>query len=201
MKSIRVKDISTEEKILEAARKVFTKKGYAAARTRDIADEAGINLALLNYYFKSKELLFESIMIEKLSMLFGRLMPILMNPDMEFNQRVERIVESYIELLNENQELPVFVLNELKNQPGKFLEKMPVDVILKESHFVRQLQLLKPDVHPLHFLMSILGMVIFPFVMKPVFIKIGSMDETNFKAFMRQRQELIPIWVKAMVET
>ena len=48
-------DISTEDKIKQAALKLFTKKGYAATRTRDISEAAGINLALLNYYFRSKE--------------------------------------------------------------------------------------------------------------------------------------------------
>ena len=59
------KEISTEEKILEAASKVFTEKGFAGTRTRDIAEHAGINLALLNYYFRSKEKLFEQVMKAK----------------------------------------------------------------------------------------------------------------------------------------
>lgn len=58
-------DLSTEQKIIEAARKVFTRKGYSATRTRDIAEEAGLNLALLNYYFRSKQKLFELVMAEK----------------------------------------------------------------------------------------------------------------------------------------
>jgi len=48
-------DTSTEAKIKAAARVVFHKNGFAATRTRDIAEEAGINLALLNYYFRSKQ--------------------------------------------------------------------------------------------------------------------------------------------------
>jgi len=60
-------DLSTETKIKEAARVVFYKKGFSATRTRDIAEEAGINLALLNYYFRSKEKLFEIIMFETFS--------------------------------------------------------------------------------------------------------------------------------------
>ena len=64
-------DLSTEEKIKAAARKVFTQKGYSATRTRDIAEEAGLNLALLNYYFRSKEKLFELIMAEKMQQFFG----------------------------------------------------------------------------------------------------------------------------------
>lgn len=57
-------DQTTEEKIKIAARKLFTRKGFAAVKTRDIAEEAGINLALLNYYFRSKEKLFKLIMEE-----------------------------------------------------------------------------------------------------------------------------------------
>ena len=60
-KSEAIKDLSTEQKIKNAARKVFTEKGYAATRTRDIAEAAGINLALLNYYFRSKQKLFEEV--------------------------------------------------------------------------------------------------------------------------------------------
>ena len=76
-KSVKlVKDISTEEKIRAAARKIFTQKGFAATRTRDIAEEAGINLALLNYYFRSKEKLFEQIMIEKVQYLCHTLVPL-----------------------------------------------------------------------------------------------------------------------------
>ena len=63
-------NLSTEEKFKEAARVVFTRKGYAATKTRDIAEEAGLNLALLNYYFRSKEKLFEIIMLEKITQLF-----------------------------------------------------------------------------------------------------------------------------------
>ena len=65
-KSKLVVDPSTEEKIKNAARIIFHQKGYAGTKTRDIAEEAGINLALLNYYFRSKEKLFGIIMVESL---------------------------------------------------------------------------------------------------------------------------------------
>ena len=68
-------DTSTEEKIKEAARTVFHKKGFAATRTRDIAEEADINLALLNYYFRSKAKLFEIIMVETLQMFINGMLP------------------------------------------------------------------------------------------------------------------------------
>ncbi|MEO6687147.1 MAG: helix-turn-helix domain-containing protein, partial [Dyadobacter sp.] len=113
-------DLSTEEKIMEAARKVFTEKGYAAARTRDIAEESGINLALLNYYFRSKEKLFELVMLEKVNKLFGTIIPILTDETTELEEKLDRIAESYIDLLLVNPDLPIFVLSEIRRRPEKF---------------------------------------------------------------------------------
>ncbi|HLZ87627.1 MAG TPA: TetR family transcriptional regulator, partial [Puia sp.] len=70
-KTKKVKEASTEEKIMEAARKLFTQRGFAATRTRDIAEEAGINLALLNYYFRSKQKLFDIVMMENFRRFLG----------------------------------------------------------------------------------------------------------------------------------
>ena len=81
-KSIQIKkkteSLSTEEKIKAAASKLFTQKGFAAVKTRDIVQEAGINLALLNYYFRSKEQLFEIIMKENMGWLYVMLLLISM---------------------------------------------------------------------------------------------------------------------------
>src|SRR5690606_14988663 len=98
-KKVKNLDTSTEEKIIQAARKVFMQKGYVATRTRDIAEEAGINLALLNYYFRSKEKLFQLIMVEKLQLLFSVILPIVNNDDLTLEEKVETLVENYINLL------------------------------------------------------------------------------------------------------
>src|SRR5687767_4561616 len=119
-------DLSTEDKIKEAARKVFTSKGYAATRTRDIAEEAGMNLALLNYYFRSKEKLFEIIMAEKMFKLFNVLAPVIDDPKTTLEKKVETIVVNYINLLRENPDLPLFVLSEIRNNPQRFSEQLRV---------------------------------------------------------------------------
>ncbi len=85
-------DRPTEEKIKEAARTVFTRKGFAATRTRDIAEEAGLNLALLNYYFRSKEKLFEIVMLEKMQVFFGFIGPIIYDDSTSLELKVEGIV-------------------------------------------------------------------------------------------------------------
>src|SRR6188474_52868 len=110
-------DINTEEKIKNAARAVFHKKGFAAARTRDIAEEAGINLALLNYYFRSKEKLFELIMLENIQQFVRGVKEIIMEEDTELRDKIERISSFYIDMLIRNPDLPLFILSELRANP------------------------------------------------------------------------------------
>jgi len=193
-------DISTEEKIKQAARNVFTKKGYAATRTRDIAEEAGINLALLNYYFRSKEKLFEIIMLEKLQKFFSVLLPIINDTATTLENKVEGIAANYIDLLTTNADLPLFILSEVRNNPEIFIKIVQKKNFLRESVLVKQLQEKRPGINPLQFLISLLAMCIFPFVMKPVLQKMADLTETDFHAMMLERKTLIPVWTKAMLK-
>ena len=132
-----VTDLSTEEKIKEAARKVFTQKGYAATRTRDIAEAAGINLALLNYYFRSKQKLFELVMAEKLQKYFGVLAPVLNDGSTSLETKVESIASKYIDLIIENPELPLFVLSEVRNNPEHFIKLTEEVDFMNQSVFLQ----------------------------------------------------------------
>jgi len=193
-------ELSTEEKIKEAAKKVFTRKGYAATRTRDIAEEAGINLALLNYYFRSKEKLFGQVMLEKVQQLFGILLPVLNDPSTKLETKTELIVSSYIEMIGKNPDLPLFVLSELRGHSLQLTKVLPIDKVIPNASFVKQLQEKRPDINPLHFLMNILGMTVFPFIAMPAFDAIGIIPKKDFEALIKERKKLIPIWVKAMLK-
>ncbi|MCD9574444.1 TetR/AcrR family transcriptional regulator [Flavobacterium soyae] len=195
------KDASTEEKIKEAARIVFTQKGYSATRTRDIAEEAGINLALLNYYFRSKEKLFELVMAEKVAKLFGVIAPIVNNDKTSLEEKVALIVEAYIEMLSQNPGLPLFVLSEIRNNPEHFGNRMQAGKLLTDSYLVKQLKEKKPDIHPLHFIVNVLSMSIFPFIAKPVFESAGVMTSEQLDNFAEERKTLIVQWFKAMINS
>src|SRR5579863_7546056 len=104
-------DISTEEKLKEAAKAVFTRKGFAATKVRDIAAEAGINLALVNYYFRSKEKLFEVIMAETVQKLFEKIKPVINDESTSIEQKLELIVDHYLEMLTQNPDFPLFIVN------------------------------------------------------------------------------------------
>lgn len=193
-------DLSTEEKIKEAARKVFTQKGYAATRTRDIAEEAGINLALLNYYFRSKEKLFEMVMLEKMQKFFGVLAPILNDGATTLENKVESITSKYVDLLLENPELPLFVLSELRNSPEQFAKIAQKSDFLNESVFIKQIEKKRPDVPPFQFFVSLLGMCLFPFLMRPVLQKMTHIKDKAFTQMMLERKALIPLWTKAILK-
>ena len=131
-------NISTEERIKAAARKVFHQKGYAGTRTRDIAEEAGINHAMLNYYFRSKEKLFTIIMTETMAQFFKGLSHLLNDENTSLEQKIELIVNNYTDLLLEEPELPTFMFNEVRNNPEPFIENNPIRQALQNSALARQ---------------------------------------------------------------
>ncbi|MHA4741666.1 TetR/AcrR family transcriptional regulator [Dyadobacter sp. MSC1_007] len=192
-------DLSTEEKIKEAASIVFTKKGYGNARTRDIAEEAGINLALLNYYFRSKEKLFQIVMAERIDKLFGVLAPILNDSTTTLEEKLDKITDNYITMLLEHPDLPIFVLSEIRNNPEQLSNRFQARKHLTESVFIKQLIARRNDINPFHFLMNLLGMTLFPFVAKPILQPIAG-GEDNYRGMMEQRKKLIPGWIKMMLD-
>lgn len=189
------KELTTEEKIIESARKLFTQKGFSATRTRDIAEEAGINLALLNYYFRSKQNLFQIIIEEKFDELFGMIGPILSDTNISLEEKIETLVTNYTNLLLENEDLPFFVLSELKSnefilekvkQNAKMLSQPTIENQLKERRFT---------ISTLNFIMNIVSMTMFPFLSKPLFVSTGLVKEEDFANFVINRKQHIPTWI------
>ncbi len=190
--------LTTEQKIIEAASKLFSRKGFAATKTREIAEEAGINLALLNYYFGSKENLFKGVVKEKLRMLLKAMIPVLSDAEVSLQEKVITIAENYTELLLENEELPIFILNEWSVNKELFVEitrnarlfTMPV---IQEQLKEKGTTMNAPD-----FIVNILGLVMFPFVAKPMITSSGLVKEEEFVDFVTQRKEKIWEWIFKM---
>jgi AcrR family transcriptional regulator len=194
-------DPSTEEKIKAAARKLFTQQGFSATKTRDIANEAGINLALLNYYFRSKEKLFEIIMLENIGHFFQGVLIIVNDERTDFYKKIEVLVDFYISRLSDNPDVPLFVLNEARNNP----EKLPIQFNIMSSTFMKQfLEEMKKGrikkMNPNHLMINILGLTIFPFAARPMMKKIRNVDDAEFYALMQERKKLVPEWIKSMLE-
>jgi AcrR family transcriptional regulator len=197
---IATTDPSTEEKIKQAARKVFTQKGFAATRTRDIAEEAGINLALLNYYFRSKEKLFDMVMLENLQQFLMAMGSVLHNQNTDLEAKVTIVAANYIDMLKANPDLPLFILSEIRANPEKLASNMRIRELLLNSEFFKQLRETNENINPLHLLINILGMTVFPFVASPLLKIIGDLKQDEFMKMMEERKKLIPVWVMAMLK-
>lgn len=198
------KDTSTEDRIKAAARKVFHQKGYAGTRTRDIAEEAGINHAMLNYYFRSKEKLFSIVMMETMAQFFKGVSDILNNESTSLEQKIELIVNNYIDLLLEEPELPTFMFNEVRTNPEPFIENTPIRQVLQNSVLARQYteavaqgEITEPNLFQT--LLNVIGLVIFPFIAQPIMLAINKISKEQYKALMLERKKLIPQWIKTIL--
>lgn len=200
------KDITTEDRIKVAARKLFQQKGYAATRTRDIAEEAGINLAMLNYYYRSKERLFQQIMEEGISKIFFSIQKVLNDDTTTLYQKMEEMVSAYIDSLSENPNLPLFILGEIQANPENITKRIGLsEEFIMQSVVYKQLKAhIKEkgleDLNPLHIPINVLSMTIFPFIAKPILTSVSGMDEKAFCRFAEERKKLIPLWVKSMLK-
>jgi TetR/AcrR family transcriptional regulator len=190
------KDSNTEEKILSAARQVFIEKGLAGARMQDIADRAEINKAMLHYYFKNKEMLFEVIFRETAGKLFPHFDK-LMESDLNFFDKIRSIVSSYIEMIIQNPYLPLFVMNEMNKNPQiglkNFFEAQKPGFVKKFRESIEESVkngLIQP-INPIHLIMNMFSMCAFPFIAKPMISLLTGIEDDQFKNLMEQRKVLV----------
>jgi AcrR family transcriptional regulator len=195
-----VKDTNTEQKILDAARKVFMQKGMAGARMQEIADEAGINKALLHYYFRSKDRLFEHILDEVVTKISEGISS-MFTMEMTVIERLSSFIDIYIDTIKKNLYLPIFVLTEINTNPERFATMIRQKIVPNMGGFILELDAeikegkINP-IHPLHLISSVLGMVIFPFAVYPL-IKAAITDEYYGLAdnFLEERKDVVKEFV------
>jgi AcrR family transcriptional regulator len=186
------KDESTEEKILLAARKVFISKGMAGARMQDIADEAGMNKALLHYYFKNKEQLFENI-FRRLTQGFWEQITSIFESDAPLFDKIKSFCSLYIDKVIQNPYIPLFVIYELNQRPAGFVKKMFRSSMPQPQKLIAQIEdeVKKGNiraVHPAQLVMNMISMCVMPFISKPLFMAIMNIDEKVFMELMQQRK-------------
>jgi TetR/AcrR family transcriptional regulator len=198
------KNLNAEQKILAAAKKVFIRKGMSGARMQDIADEAGINKALLHYYFRNKEKLFEVIFKDAADQLFPKI-NLIFESSLPLFEKLEKFTEEYITIILENPYLPLFVLNEITQDPHRFIKKIWGEKNRpKPQKFLEQIEREVKSgtiwpISPIQLLMNLLSMCIFPFVAQPMIQLNLGIDEMQFRAIMEQRKKEIPRFIIASI--
>lgn len=190
-----MKKVTTENKIIMAANKLFTQKGYSATTTRDIAKEAGTNLALINYHFGSKENLYKKVVREKLMILIGAMGPILSDEEISLEEKIESIVGNYTTLLLENEELPIFILSELTVNKEFFVDITQNTRQLAQPVIDKQLNERELDLSAVDLIINTLSLTMFPFVAKPLITTAGLIKDEGFIDFVTERKKKILEWI------
>jgi AcrR family transcriptional regulator len=196
---IKKPDKDTEKRILESARKIFHKKGLAGARMQEIADDAGINKAMLHYYYRSKEKLFSAVFNEAAERIFPLVSKILAS-DLPLFEKIEILIGNYIEILKQNMYIPIFVLHEIQQDPSRL-----VNIIVKEQPNAMQklysdiekakAEGLIIDIDTRSVIVNILSLCIFPVAAKPVVSGIFNMREDEYMDYLESRKKSVAEFV------
>ena len=195
---------NTEEKILTAATDVFLKKGMEGARMQEIADEAGINKALLHYYFRSKDKLFDAIFSKIVAFAFPKIGQVLQS-DLPFKTKVEQVVDTYLDLLLKHPYLPAFILKEINRDSTVFFKlvlkhgfnRKPIFDVITQAMDRGEIIRMKPE----HLVVNVIGLCVFPFAAKPVISFVAfDQDKKATQAFMEERKEEVKQFVLRAIE-
>lgn len=194
------RDRDAEQRILEAARLVFVRRGTAGARMQEIAAEAGVNQALLHYYFRSKERLAEAVFRQ----VAGRVLPTVfeaLGSDLPLEEKVERVVTVYLDAFSSSPFLPGYILSELHHHPERarqlfasaagaapnliavpILRKLgtQIDSRVRDGSMRR--------IAPEQFAINLISLCVFPFAARPFLTIAFGLDETAFAGFIEQRK-------------
>ncbi|MCF8238024.1 MAG: TetR/AcrR family transcriptional regulator [Saprospiraceae bacterium] len=188
-------DQTTEERIIIAAKQVFFEKGMSGARMQDIADRAGINKALLHYYFRSKEKLFFIIFQESIQSFLPQIQTIFSNtPDI--GSMIRGFVQTYMAMLNRQPYLAAFIVQEINRNPKSMWEAMnhtgsaPFPIHAFQELVAKEVDAgnIRP-IDPLQLWAHIMGLCIFPFLGRPLMKMIFQYSDPQFDHFLVERQE------------
>jgi AcrR family transcriptional regulator len=207
----RGRDGQTEQRILDAAHAVFLRHGSAGARMQDIAREAGVNQALLHYYFRTKNRLAEAVFRRAAGHLLRAVIEVL-GSDLDLDEKVARVVALELDHLSKRPYLPGYLISEVTHHPERVhmlimaMAGAPADDVRPRvltavqsqiDERVREGRLARIGAD--QFVVNLISLCIFPFAARPMLMAILGLDEHGFEAFIgRRREELGPFFLRAL---
>lgn len=196
-----------EQGILEAAEREFLDKGFAGARTTSIAEAAGVTHAMLHYYFRTKEQLFERILDEKTRLMSQSVLTAFGQPDLPLQERIRDGVESHFDFIAANPDLPRFIVNEVFSRPERYEAMRRRIRIIAEGlmHDIQQeldASAARGETEPVDarmLLLDIISLNVFPFIgfhiIEPVF---GDLSGNRERFFEMRRAENVEIILRRL---
>ena len=199
VKYLILEEITTEERILDAAMKVITRKGFAATRTEEIAKEAGINRTLLHYYYRDKQTIFNLIFETRFKEFFKGLFVIFEADNISLFEKIERMVDHEVTTLSKHPHMARFVITEIAHEPNLLVEhgtklglNPRVMIAAFEKLVVKEVSegIIKP-IEGRQLLINIMSLCIYPVVASPIIQTMMSLNESEFIQLTEQRKKQV----------
>lgn len=187
-----------EQAILEAAEKEFLAKGFAGARTTSIAQAAGVTHAMLHYYFRTKEHLFERILDEKMRLLGHAILTTFGDKRLPLRQRLRDGISDHFDFIAENPDLPRFIVNEVFSSPERYevMQRRIAEIagrMLADLQHELDASAARGETDPVDarmLLLDIVSLNIFIFVGEPIIMPIfAGTSPIDRERFLAQRKE------------
>lgn len=200
------RDSETEARILRAARAVFIRRGTSGARMQEIAEEAGVNQALLHYYFRSKERLAGTVFREAASKLLPAVLGVFRS-DMPLAEKIERFVHIYIDTVRQSPFIPGYVVAEMHHHPERLTAMLAAEGIEPAAIVAPLRQKLASEldiaaargeirqITPENFLLSLIGPVVIPFVGRPALRIALDVSDEEFSRLLDERRAILPAMI------
>jgi TetR/AcrR family transcriptional regulator len=198
------RDGHTEQRILDAAHRVFVRRGTAGARMQEIASEAGVNQALLHYYFRTKEQLAQAAFARAAAQFMPAVIGVLAGTG-ELEDKVARIVALEIDHLSRAPFLPGYIIGEVTHHPERARQliaamagQTPDDIRprifgpLKAQLDARIAAGTMRPIAPHSFMVNLMALCIFPFAARPMLMAMLGIDDREFAQFIAQRRIELP---------
>lgn len=158
------------QRLIDAARKKFVSKAYDKVSIRELAQSAGVNSAMIKYYFDNKQGLYKAMVMEVTGQVMSNFKQQLKSANLD---NLEDFFRSFVEVIKQSPEFPLLMLKEMVLDQGVcrnyFMEQMaPNHLKVIDQVYLRfkQAGKLKADVTPLYFRMALMGLTLFPWYMR-----------------------------------
>ncbi|WP_113663697.1 TetR/AcrR family transcriptional regulator [Pedobacter nanyangensis] len=184
--------LSKEELIKQTAKDLFFSKGCLHATTQEIADAAGVNRSLINYYFRSRDLLFQTVYREAVESLKSQLDKVLYD-NTPFKEKLGIFIDVYMKELLKYPYRESFLITEICSKNFALKEKKKSAAL---AHFLKEIAeemekgtLKKGD--PIHFVFDLLALMSFPVIMTPLYQKLLDISKEKYQTLIAERKQLI----------
>ena len=193
-----------EQQILQAAEELFMEKGYDATSTTDIAKRVGCNQALVHYYYRTKDKLFEQIFLAKAQLILSYISADNQS-ELKFDEALDKFIDNYFEMLMHNRQLPFFLIKELilNEERRNEIRLQMLQSAEKLGYYAHWDKMVKAEIaagtireiQTMDLTLDVLSLIIFTFISLPLYSDFFQQNEGQIQQYLQRRKSEIKILI------